>query len=181
MDPRALWCAPGAPLVPLPAGGFREVGMVVGTCRRPFPPNATISIDLELVGWKKVERGHPSGVPLACPLRAPCVPLLRPFGVSVTDGFGEAGKAAADGQPAVPPNATILISLELVGWKKVESVTEDNAVVKKILVDGEGYERPNESSTVNGMHRFLPFRTIALLCLVYAAVSAMDNCSRNLK
>ncbi|KAK8565161.1 hypothetical protein V6N12_058735 [Hibiscus sabdariffa] len=47
-------------------------------------------------------------------------------------GFGEKGKPAAG---AVPPNATLQITLELISWK---TVTEE----------GEGYERPNEGAVV---------------------------------
>ncbi|CAN1130961.1 Peptidyl-prolyl cis-trans isomerase FKBP65 [Linum perenne] len=63
-------------------------------------------------------------------------------------GFGETGKpASADGH-AVPPNATLQISLELVSWKTVTSVTDDKKVIKKILKAGEGYEKPNDGAIV---------------------------------
>ncbi|MED6177342.1 70 kDa peptidyl-prolyl isomerase [Stylosanthes scabra] len=63
-------------------------------------------------------------------------------------GFGEKGKPAAGEEGAVPPNATLQITLELVSWKTVSEVTDDKKVVKKILKEGEGYERPNEGSVV---------------------------------
>jgi FK506-binding protein 4/5 len=63
-------------------------------------------------------------------------------------GFGEKGKAAAGNEGAVPPNATLNITLELVSWKTVSNVTDDKKVVKKILKEGEGYERPNEGAVV---------------------------------
>eukprot|EP00270_Netrium_digitus_P011513 TRINITY_DN366_c0_g1_i10.p2 TRINITY_DN366_c0_g1~~TRINITY_DN366_c0_g1_i10.p2 ORF type:complete len:111 (+),score=17.52 TRINITY_DN366_c0_g1_i10:2736-3068(+) len=63
-------------------------------------------------------------------------------------GFGEDGQKANDRDIAVPPNETLTINLELVSWKTVEKVTDDYKVMKKILVDGEGYERPNEGATV---------------------------------
>lgn len=68
----------------------------------------------------------------------------------ISDGFGETGRDAADGFPAVPPNATLMIDLECVSWKKVEKVTDDGRVMKKVTADGEGYERPNDGSTVHG-------------------------------
>ncbi|XP_074268499.1 peptidyl-prolyl cis-trans isomerase FKBP62-like [Silene latifolia] len=63
-------------------------------------------------------------------------------------GFGEQGKPASGDASAVPPNATLEITLELVSWKTVSNVTDDKKVVKKILKEGEGYERPNEGAVV---------------------------------
>ncbi|KAK1412670.1 hypothetical protein QVD17_34107 [Tagetes erecta] len=63
-------------------------------------------------------------------------------------GFGEKGKPASGDEAAVPANATLLITLELLSWKVVSSVTDDKKVVKKILKEGEGYERPNEGAVV---------------------------------
>ncbi|KAG5406565.1 hypothetical protein IGI04_012684 [Brassica rapa subsp. trilocularis] len=68
--------------------------------------------------------------------------------INATDGFGEKGKPASGGEAAVPPNATLEIELELVSWKTVSEVTDDNKVIKKILKEGEGYERPNEGAVV---------------------------------
>ncbi|CAJ2635053.1 unnamed protein product [Trifolium pratense] len=63
-------------------------------------------------------------------------------------GFGEKGKPAHGDEGAVPPNATLQITLELVSWKTVSEVTDDKKVIKKILKEGEGYERPNEGAVV---------------------------------
>ncbi|XP_009602562.1 peptidyl-prolyl cis-trans isomerase FKBP62 [Nicotiana tomentosiformis] len=63
-------------------------------------------------------------------------------------GFGEKGKPASSDGGAVPSNATLQINLELVSWKIVSSVTDDKKVVKKILKEGEGYEKPNEGAVV---------------------------------
>lgn len=63
-------------------------------------------------------------------------------------GFGEKGKPASGDQGAVPPNATLDIDLELVSWKTVSNVTDDKKVIKKILKEGDGYERPNEGAVV---------------------------------
>ena len=68
----------------------------------------------------------------------------------VTDGFGEKGKPAQGEEGAVPPNASLEITLELVSWKTVSEVTDDKKVIKKILKEGEGYERPNEGASVKG-------------------------------
>ncbi|PNY10003.1 peptidyl-prolyl cis-trans isomerase fkbp62-like protein, partial [Trifolium pratense] len=40
------------------------------------------------------------------------------------------------------------ITLELVSWKTVSDVTSDKKVIKKILKEGEGFERPNEGAVV---------------------------------
>ncbi|XP_061366694.1 peptidyl-prolyl cis-trans isomerase FKBP62-like [Gastrolobium bilobum] len=64
-------------------------------------------------------------------------------------GFGEKGKPAHGDEGAVPPNATLQITLELVSWKTVSEVTDDKKVMKKILKEGEGFERPNEGAIVN--------------------------------
>ncbi|OVA08660.1 Peptidyl-prolyl cis-trans isomerase [Macleaya cordata] len=63
-------------------------------------------------------------------------------------GFGEKGRSASGEEGTVPPNATLLITLELVSWKTVTEVTDDKKVIKKILKEGEGYERPNDGTLV---------------------------------
>ncbi|KDP32575.1 hypothetical protein JCGZ_13125 [Jatropha curcas] len=63
-------------------------------------------------------------------------------------GFGENGRPALGSEGAVPPNATLEIMLELVSWKTVTDVTKDKKVLKKILKEGEGYERPNDGTIV---------------------------------
>ncbi|KAF3548581.1 hypothetical protein DY000_02005038 [Brassica cretica] len=61
-------------------------------------------------------------------------------------GFGEKGKPAFGGEGALPPNATLEIELELISWKTVSEVTDGNKVIKKILKEGEGCERPNDGA-----------------------------------
>lgn len=68
-----------------------------------------------------------------------------------TDGFGEKGRQASGTEGAVPPNASLEITLELVSWKTVSDVTDDKKVTKKILKEGEGYERPNDGAVVRGL------------------------------
>lgn len=63
-------------------------------------------------------------------------------------GFGEQGKPASGNEGAAPPSAVLEITLELVSWKTVSNVTDDKKVVKKILKEGEGYDRPNEGAVV---------------------------------
>ena len=70
--------------------------------------------------------------------------------VIVTDGFGEVGREVTGDEGAVPPNATLQITLELISWKTVTDITKDKKVLKKTLKEGEGYERPNDGAVVQG-------------------------------
>ncbi|KAL0451916.1 UNVERIFIED_CONTAM: Peptidyl-prolyl cis-trans isomerase FKBP65 [Sesamum latifolium] len=63
-------------------------------------------------------------------------------------GFGEKGRPATGDELYVPPNATLQINLELVSWKTVSDVSNDQKILKKILKEGEGYERPDDGATV---------------------------------
>ncbi|KAI3743138.1 hypothetical protein L1987_60841 [Smallanthus sonchifolius] len=63
--------------------------------------------------------------------------------------FGEKGRQPeGDNKCVVPPNTALQITLELVSWKTVSEVTSDNKVLKKILKEGEGYDRPNDGAVV---------------------------------
>ncbi|WOK94503.1 70 kDa peptidyl-prolyl isomerase-like [Canna indica] len=62
--------------------------------------------------------------------------------------FGEKGRAAAGDEGAVPPNATLHVELELVSWKTVTEIGDDKKILKKILKEGEGYEKPNDGAVV---------------------------------
>ncbi|WMV48426.1 hypothetical protein MTR67_041811 [Solanum verrucosum] len=62
--------------------------------------------------------------------------------------FGETGKVASGDEGGVPPNAILQINLELISWKIVSEVTNDKKVLKRILKEGEGYERPNDGALV---------------------------------
>ncbi|ONK56658.1 uncharacterized protein A4U43_C10F11310 [Asparagus officinalis] len=63
-------------------------------------------------------------------------------------GFGEKGRPASGEEGAVPLNATLNIELELVSWKTVTEVGDDKKILKKILKEGEGYEKPNDGAVV---------------------------------
>lgn len=58
--------------------------------------------------------------------------------------FGENGSP----EHGIPPNAMLQINLELTSWKTVSDVTTDKKVLKKILKEGEGYDRPNDGAIV---------------------------------
>ncbi|KAH6809047.1 FKBP-type peptidyl-prolyl cis-trans isomerase family protein [Perilla frutescens var. frutescens] len=64
-------------------------------------------------------------------------------------GFGEKGRLVTDDEGIVPPNATLQINLELLSWKTVSDISNDQKILKKILKEGEGYERPNDGSSVH--------------------------------
>ncbi|KAK8921780.1 Peptidyl-prolyl cis-trans isomerase FKBP62 [Platanthera zijinensis] len=51
--------------------------------------------------------------------------------------FGEKGRPASGGEGVVPPNATLLIELELLSWKTVTEIGDDKKVLKKILKEKE--------------------------------------------
>ncbi|KAM3372877.1 hypothetical protein ACQJBY_019665 [Aegilops geniculata] len=63
-------------------------------------------------------------------------------------GFGEQGRPASGDEAAVPPNAMLHIDLQLVSWKTVTEIGNDKTILKKILQEGEGYDRPKDCSTV---------------------------------
>ncbi|KAH7529536.1 hypothetical protein ACOSP7_003332 [Xanthoceras sorbifolium] len=88
-----------------------------------------------------------------CPALARAVKTMKKgekvlLNVKPQYGFGEKGKPVSGSEGAVPPNATLIIALELVSWKTVSEVTDDKKVIKKILKEGEGYEHPNEGAVV---------------------------------
>ncbi|KAG7995338.1 hypothetical protein I3843_01G103700 [Carya illinoinensis] len=62
--------------------------------------------------------------------------------------FGESGRPASGDEGAVPSNATLQITIELIFWKAVSDITKDKKVLKKIWKEGEGYERPNDGAVV---------------------------------
>ncbi|GLT61745.1 hypothetical protein SLA2020_344280 [Shorea laevis] len=62
--------------------------------------------------------------------------------------FGEEGRVANDGFPAVPPNSVLNIELWLVSFKSVIDVTGDSKVFKKIMKEGEGAIVANEGASV---------------------------------
>ena len=88
------------------------------------------------------------------------------------------GKPAAGSEGAVPPNASLQITLELVSWKTVTEVTDDMKVIKKILKEGEGYERPNEGAVVQGwcyekINFGFPQYNILQICYLYIFLLAV--------
>ncbi|XP_058735862.1 70 kDa peptidyl-prolyl isomerase-like [Vicia villosa] len=88
-----------------------------------------------------------------CPALAKAVKTMKKgekvlLNVKPEYAFGESGKPASGDDGAVPPNASLQIDLELVSWKTISDITKDGKVLKKILKEGEGYERPNDGAVV---------------------------------
>ncbi|XP_045821284.1 70 kDa peptidyl-prolyl isomerase-like [Trifolium pratense] len=88
-----------------------------------------------------------------CPALAKAVKTMKKgekvlLNVKPEYAFGESGKPSSGDDGAVPPNASLQIDLELVSWKTVSDITKDRKVLKKILKEGEGYERPNDGAVV---------------------------------
>lgn len=88
-----------------------------------------------------------------CPALAKAVKTMKKgekvlLNVKPQYAFGESGKPSSGDDGAVPPNALLQIDLELVSWKTVSDITKDGKVLKKILKEGEGYERPNDGAAV---------------------------------
>ncbi|CAD6244552.1 unnamed protein product [Miscanthus lutarioriparius] len=63
-------------------------------------------------------------------------------------GFGVKGRPASGEEASVPPNAALHIGLQVVSWRTVTELGNDKKILKKILKEGEGYERPNDCAIV---------------------------------
>lgn len=50
----------------------------------------------------------------------------------------------------IPLNSQLTIDLELVSWRNVIDVLGDKKIMKKIIKNGEGFDRPNQGSLVKG-------------------------------
>ncbi|KAK1291198.1 Peptidyl-prolyl cis-trans isomerase FKBP65 [Acorus calamus] len=95
-----------------------------------------------------VEDGH------LCPALPKALKTMRKgekafLAVKPSYAFGEHGKDANNGFPAIPSNATLNMDLELVSFKSVVDISGDMMVIKKILREGEGIRYPKEGSTVH--------------------------------
>ncbi|MCL7044995.1 hypothetical protein MKW94_009236, partial [Papaver nudicaule] len=62
--------------------------------------------------------------------------------------FGEKGRDANHGFPAIPSNSALVVDLKLVSIKHVIDLTGDSKVIKKIVKEGEGSYTADEGSPV---------------------------------
>ncbi|CAL9177526.1 unnamed protein product [Musa hybrid cultivar] len=90
---------------------------------------------------------------LFCPALAKAVKTMKRaekvlLTVKPQYAFGEKGRPASGDEGAVPPNANLYVELELVSWKTVTQIGDDKKIIKMILKEGEGYDRPNEGAVV---------------------------------
>ncbi|CAN6456364.1 unnamed protein product [Victoria cruziana] len=97
-----------------------------------------------------VHEGH------LCPAIAKAVLTMRKGEKAVLTvqpqyGFGEKGRPATEDNqyPAIPPDAVLTISLELVAFKLLEYITEDKKVIKKIICPMETFEKPNSGAVAH--------------------------------
>lgn len=70
-------------------------------------------------------------------------------------------------------------ALKLLSWRKIEDIHSDGTLVKKVLKEGDGWERPNEGSTVTvNVKYFLPSENSDLIVPPAAGEAAMtvENC-----
>ena len=68
-----------------------------------------------------------------------------------SDAFREQSNNVEEGFGMIPPNATITMSLELVSFKVVKEVTKDKKIIKKIVKEADGYEKPSDGTIVQSM------------------------------
>jgi hypothetical protein len=66
----------------------------------------------------------------------------------------------------VPPYANLTIDLELLDWKTVEILIDNEHVVKKILKAGQGYEKPNDGTIARGKETSPKFFFLDYMCCV---------------
>lgn len=123
------------------------------------PDEVTVKYEAKLEDGTLVAKSPEEGVEFYvndghfCPATAKAVKTMK-RGESViltikpTYAFGEQGKDAEEGFAAIPPNATITMSLELVSFKAVKEVMEDKKVIKKILKEADGYDEPSDGTVV---------------------------------
>jgi len=123
------------------------------------PDEVTVKYEAKLEDGTLVAKSPEEGVEFYvndghfCPAIAKAVKTMKRrenviLTIKPTYAFGEQGKDAEEGFSAIPPNTTITMNLELVSFKAVKEVTEDKKIIKKILKEADGYEKPSDGTVV---------------------------------
>ena len=78
-------------------------------------------------------------------------PICVAGALAPTDGFGDAGLP-----PHVPGGTKLEVEVELLAFKRVENVTEDGGVVRKVLEEAKASGKsPNEGAQVGREYNIL--------------------------